>query len=97
MDKELKIVMLTLLADKIKAMSWGITNILITNAEIEFNVSGFLYQGKVHITAKEGLCCISLQGKEIKCTIGEITNTLDEVIERGNNYTSVLEAWVKQK
>ena len=96
MEKELKIVMLTLLADKIKAMSWGITNILITNAEIEFNVSGFLYQGKVHIIAKDGVCCISLQGKEIKCSIGEITNTLDMLIERSSNYTSELEAWVKQ-
>ena len=96
MEKELKIVMLTLLADKIKAMSWGITNILITNVEIEFNVSGFLYQGKVHITAKDGVCCISLQGKEIKCSIGEITGTLDMLIERGSNYTSELEAWVKQ-
>lgn len=95
MKEELKQLILVLLADKIKVTSWGITNIITSDSSIEFNVSGFLYQGKVKIDALLESYIIYINGDTIKCKLEEIVGILDGRIEKSSNYIEDIMKWIK--
>lgn len=95
MNEELKQLILVLLADKIKVTSWGITNINTSDSSLEFNVSGFLYQGKVKIDALLESYIICINGDTIKCQLEEVVSILDSKIEKSSNYIEDITEWIK--
>lgn len=63
-----------------------------------FEVSGFLFQGKVEVIPCESGYSIKLNNAEItKCSLEELVRTLDSKIERVDNYESLLQKWLDSK
>lgn len=97
MDKNLKKVLICLLSEEEKVSSWGISNITIDESQINFNVDGFLYKGRISIRYDETYYEISFErdNKTIKCLeAAELTDILDSNIEKTDNYQHDLEKWL---
>ena len=79
-------------------ISWGITNLNINDTSFVFEVSGFLFQGKVEVIPCESGYSIKLNNAEItKCSLEELVSTLDSKIEKMDNYESQLQEWLGNK
>lgn len=90
MNKELRYLLVRLLKDEVTLQSWGITNILIKDSSLNFDVSGMKYSGTVFINTCTNGYIISLGAKTIQATIDDIISILDSEIEKTDNYISDL-------
>ena len=98
MNEKIKKALVYLLNEEIVVTSWGITNININDTSVRFEVSGFLYKGKVELTPCESGYIIKLDNAEnIHCQLEELVRTLDTRIERGESYESQLQEWLSSK
>ena len=98
MNEKIKKALVYLLNEEIVVTSWGITNININDTSVRFEVSGFLYKGKVELTPCESRYIIKLDNAEnIHCQLEELVRTLDTKIERGESYESQLQEWLSSK
>ena len=98
MNEKIKKALVYLLNEDIVVTSWGITNININDTSVRFEVSGFLYKGKVELTPCESGYFIKLDNTEnIHCQLEELVRTLDTKIERGESYESQLQEWLSSK
>lgn len=98
MNKKIKIALVCLLNEEAIVISWGITNLNINDTSFVFEVSGFLFQGKVEVIPCESGYSIKLNNAEItKCSLEELVSTLDSKIEKMDNYESQLQEWLGNK
>ena len=98
MNEKIKKALVSLLNEEVVVTSWGITNININDTSVRFEVSGFLYKGKVELTPCESGYIIKLDNAEnIHCQLEELVRTLDTRIERGESYESQLQEWLSSK
>ena len=98
MNKKIKKALVCLLNEEAIVISWGITNININDTSFVFEVSGFLFQGKVEVIPCESGYSIKLNNAEItKCSLEELVSTLDSKIEKMDNYESQLQEWLGNK
>ena len=98
MNKNVKRVIVDLLKEKEIVSSWGISNILIKESSVHFQVEGFIYRGLICIKCNESNCEIKFDdGKTILCYVNELTNVLDTAIEKDENYLSNLEMWLSSQ
>ena len=94
MTNEIKYAIHSLLENRTIVQSWGITNIIVKQKEIRFEVNGFLFQGLIiikQIYNKQYL--VSNGGKDIKCDLFQLVSTLDRIIEADDNYLETLEQY----
>jgi hypothetical protein len=99
MNKNIKKALVYLLNEEVIVTSWGISNINIEDTSIGFEVSGFIYQGKVQVSLynDDGYKINFDTGESVICSIEELTKTLDSKIERTENYESCLREWMDCK
>ena len=98
MNKKIKKALVCLLNEEAIVISWGITNLNINDTSFVFEVSGFLFQGKVEVIPCESGYSIILNNAEItKCSLEELVSTLDSKIEKMDNYESQLQEWLGNK
>lgn len=98
MDEKIKKALVCLLNEEVIVSSWGVTNLNINDISFMFEVSGFLFQGKVEVIPCESGYSIKLNNAEItKCSLEELVRTLDSKIERVDNYESLLQKWLDSK
>lgn len=98
MDEKIKKALVCLLNEEVIVSSWGVTNLNINDMSFMFEVSGFLFQGKVEVIPCESGYSIKLNNAEItKCSLEELVRTLDSKIERVDNYESLLQKWLDSK
>lgn len=94
MDEKIKKALVCLLKEEIVVTSWGITKINVNGTSFDFEVSGFLYKGKVVVIPCESGYKIELGNIEIiQCSLQELVKTLDSKIERAENYEPQLHEW----
>ena len=77
------------LEQSIIVSSWGISNIVISDQSICFDVNGFKYKGKVKISPSQNeSICVSLldADKVIQTNLFSIVKTIDDVIEKTELY-----------
>lgn len=96
MNIKLKEALICLLKEEDKVSSWGISNINIDESSINFNVDGFLYKGNICIKCYETCYEIHFEReKNIRClNADELTDILDNSIEKSDNYLYDLEQWL---
>ena len=95
MNDKIKKALVSLINEEIVVTSWGITNIIINDTSVGFEVSGFLYKGKVELSICESGYSIKLDNADIiQCSLEELVRTLDTKIERSENYESQLREWL---
>lgn len=98
MNEKIKKALVCLLNEEVIVTSWGVTNLNINDTSFMFEVSGFLFQGKVEVIPCESEYSIKLDNAEItKCSLEELVSTLDSKIERVDNYESQLQEWLGNK
>lgn len=98
MNEKIKNALVYLLNEEVKVASWGITNINITDTTIDFEVSGFIYQGKVQVMSIDNGYEINFDtGDSINCSLDDLAETIDLKIERTENYESLLQDWLAPK
>lgn len=98
MNEKIKKALVCLLNEEVIVTSWGITNLNINDTSFMFEVSGFLFQGKVEIIPCESGYRIKLNNVEIAtCSLEELVRTLDSKIERVDNYESLIQEWLDSK
>ena len=98
MNKKIKKALVCLLNEEAIVISWGITNLNINDTSFVFEVSGFLFQGKVEVIPCESGYSIKLNNAEItKCSLEELVSTLDSKIEKMDNYEFQLQEWLGNK
>ena len=91
LTKGLRLVLITILEDKFTALTWGITNIKISEYELNFDVMGLCYIGPVSISVPDDVkCIIKLGSRVISCNISDVVDVLDSEIERKGNYSEHL-------
>ena len=75
--------LLSLLKDEVIVASWGISNIIISETQLSFSVSGFKYQGGVTIEVKNGINCeVFLDKVKLGCfTFDKVVKVIDEKVE----------------
>ena len=96
MNEKIKKALVSLLNEEIVVTSWGITNININDTSVGFEVSGFLYKGKVELSSCESGYSIKLDNADIiECSFEELVRTLDKKIERSENYKFQLQEWLE--
>lgn len=95
MNEEIRQLIIRLVSCDIQVGSWGITSISISEDSISFDVTGFLYQGLVTITATTGLYRIQMgNGGDYCANIENVVSTLDSLIEVGDNYYEIVIDWL---
>lgn len=95
MKKEIRQLLIRLVLCENQVGSWGITSISILEDSISFDVTGFLYQGRVTITPTTDLYRIQMgNGGEYCANIENVVSTLDSLIEVGDNYYKSLIDWL---
>lgn len=95
MNDKIKKALVSLLNEDIIVTSWGITNIIINDTSVGFEVSGFLYKGKVKLYPCESGYSIKLENADtVQCSLEELIRTLDTKIERSENYECRLQEWL---
>ncbi len=95
MNKKIKSIVADFLKKREIVSSWGISNILITENSIHFQVEGFIYRGSISIKCDKSSCQIEVDGgKIIQCPVNELINTLDLIIEKDENYHQNLATWI---
>ena len=98
MNEKIKKALVCLLNEEVIVTSWGITNLNIKDTSFMFEVSGFLFQGKVEMIPCESGYSIKLNNAEIAtCSLEELVRTLDSKIERVDNYESLIQEWLGSK
>ena len=92
----IKLLSILLLQESVIIASWGITNIAINKSNISFDVCGLKYTGKVYVQSMcDGKYEIQLECHTIgPCSLDNIVETLDLIIERTDNYQQHLEEWI---
>ena len=98
LSSEIRILLLTLLANDEIASSWGITDIDISFSSVSFNVNGFLYTGRVAISPDSlDSYSILLTTKTLgNIDLNRIIQVLDSEIEKSEDYIDKLTLWIKQ-
>ena len=98
MNETIKKAVVCLLNEEVVVTSWGISNISIKEVSIEFDVSGFLYQGNVKvIPIKSGYRIFFNNDEYLDCSLEELVKTLDSKIEKSDNYEADLRDWLVRK
>ena len=96
MNIKIKKALVSLLNEEVMVASWGITNTKITDTSIEFEVSGFIYQGKIQLKPLDDSYNILFDtGESINCSLNDLVKTLDYKIEKTDNYESFLKEWLE--
>lgn len=91
MNNEIKNAILCLLKHKIIVQSWGITNIVVNNDDIRFEVNGLLYQGTICIKYFDNKRYLISYGEHhIKCELFQLVFILDRIIEADEKYLEKL-------
>ena len=88
LNKEIKKLLVKLLENEVTVLSWGISNIQISNRILSFEVSGFKYNGAVQITIDNKRYRIILNDKNIICSLDDLVPIMDNEIESSENYMS---------
>ncbi len=98
MNIKIRKVLLTLLDDHIKVASWGISNINVNETSLEFEVSGFIFEGKVTINPHNSdyQVCFN-NGAIIECSLSDLVDMLDSKIEKTLEYDSKIQGWLDKK
>lgn len=95
MNDTIRKAILVLLSEELIVASWGITQILVRESSISFNVTGFLYQGKVTISAIESEYSIRFSnGYAMETSLDKLVSELDRYIERDSHYEERLKRWL---
>ncbi len=97
MKEELKTMIICLLQEKITVISWGITDIQITDTNLIFKANGLKHKGIVDIGIHKDGYQIKINDKSYICTIDNIVRTLDRLIEHTDNYISDIEDIIKKR
>lgn len=98
LSSEIRILLLTLLANDEIVSSWGVTDIDISFSSLSFNVNGFLYTGRVVITPDSlGSYSVKLATKTLgNIDLNRIVQMLDLEIEKSEDYIDNLTLWIKK-
>ena len=98
LSSEIRILLLTLLANDEIESSWGGTDIDISFSSLSFNVKGFLYTGRVVITPDSlGSYSVKLATKTLgNIDLNRIVQMLDLEIEKSEDYIDNLTLWIKK-
>lgn len=95
MDDRIKKALTSLLKEEIIVASWGFSDLTIYNESFKFNVSGFLYQGKVVVSLLEKNYLIQLNnGDSFVCSLINLVDMLDSKIEKTQNYDNSVIKWL---
>lgn len=99
LSSEIRILLLTLLANDEIASSWGITDIDISFSSVSFNANGFLYTGRVVISPDSlDSYSITLGTKTLEnIDLDRVVPILDSEIEKSEDYTDALTLWIKKR
>ena len=81
--------LLTILNNKIIAMSWGISGINVEKDKLSFNVSGLKFAGRIEITTPN-LCHIKIGDKTFVCEMRNLVSVIDKEVETDKDYISIL-------
>lgn len=97
-SKALKLVLITLLEDKVKVASWGISNIVIKPTIITFNVDGIKFKGLVTVEVT-GISYTLKIGEDsyTELNLCNLVEFMDNKIECTTNYLSDLREWFVQQ
>lgn len=95
MSDTIRKAILVLLNEELIVTSWGITQILVRNSSISFNVAGLLYQGKVTISTIESKYSIRFSnGNVMETSLDKLVSDLDRYIEKDPRYEERLKRWL---
>lgn len=99
MNTNIKTILLDFISNPIIIMSWGVTNIQVSDFQISFEVSAFKYTGMVIITDIGELIKIQLQESSTEFTAKPhlVLSALDDMIECGRDYQINLEKWIVER
>ncbi len=95
MNENIKKALVCLLDEEVIVASWGITNINVSDTSLDFEVSGFIYKGKVQVKPIDDSYKICFDtGECINCSLDDLAKTLDSKIEKTDSYESLLQEWL---
>ena len=95
MDDAIKDLSETLLANELKLLSWGISDIRISDGSLRFDVKGMKYCGTVIVCVHGGECIVRLGSREVRASLKDIADVLDREIEVTDDYHSDLARWLR--
>lgn len=91
----IKLVIKKFLEEQIIVASWGISNVIINEESIQFEVCGFLYHGVVLIVIDDHQdYSIKIGSETLNCKIDDIVETIDEKVEKGDGYDLTIKHWL---
>lgn len=91
----IKLVIKKFLEEQIVVASWGISNVIIDEKSIQFEVCGFLYHGVVSIVTDDHQeYSIKIGSETLKCEMEDIVDVIDEKVEKGDGYDLTLKHWL---
>lgn len=99
MNETLRLLIITLLENKVTVASWGISNITINSNIMVFDVDGLKYKGKVSIKVT-GLASYTIRIGDMSysdCRLENLVNFIDSKVERTNEYLKDLKEWIEKK
>lgn len=92
MNEKIKKALITLLNEEVIIASWGIANMTINPTSFEFQVEGFIYQGRVKIDILDDGYRVGFEtGTSFDCSDEDLVTILDRHIEKTNDYLDKLE------
>lgn len=96
MDEEIKRALIALLDEEVIVASWGLSDLSIKDSSFEFRVSGFIYQGWVKVAIQGSTYVVSLENGIMRnCTIENLVQCLDYMIEKTPDYEATIIEWIK--
>lgn len=94
MDAKIRLALITLLNEKEKVVSWGISNISFGDDFVAFDVDGLIYKGNVMVKSVSSDYEIYFSAtKTLTCSLEDMVDILDVNIEKTQNYRCDLENW----
>ncbi len=95
MNEKIKKALICFLNEEIVVSSWGLTNTSIKKSSIEFDVTGFLYQGKIKVIPLEsGYRVIFGKKYTLECSLTELVQKIDSIVEKTDNYEADVRDWI---
>ncbi|MCR5822565.1 MAG: hypothetical protein K6F85_06600 [Bacteroidales bacterium] len=86
-----------ILSKRVIFMSWGVSNIKVTETLVCFNVEGLLYKCNVKIEKSDiqNLVNVYFEDRDVfSCPIENMIEKLDKIIETDAEYTKHLRNWI---
>lgn len=86
-----------ILSKKVIFMSWGASNVKVTETFVCFNVEGLLYRGNVRIEKSDidNIVNVYFDDRDVlSCPLENMVEKLDRIIEADGNYIGRLRNWL---